>query len=380
MQFLYSALCAVPAAMVGIYAQRNMHAGADMIVAVVFFSLIGSLTIGATVKCFMEFRFILATVLLPASLGLTAANLVIAFSGVSAVRDAVAASRIDAMKTEADKERLRDRILSLRKQIDNDQSGSQMVQAEMARYRKNGAAWKRLNVKFQTIMEIEKLQAQLDGWSRGTITESIGYTSSADPAVDNISALVAAILSWHVDPKTISALISLTIVIALQLGADIGPVALMVMFHSSPQHHQTSPRMSPQLSNNATKNVPIDVPNVPILAENKDGDVGTFAPSPPTAVLDKFVITYDGCDKHNQLLKVVSDWAKACIIDSAGSFITPTELYQNFQLWAVREKLPPISQKAFGATFSCIGFEREQSGHRRYIDISLRQTGLRVIK
>lgn len=345
MRVFLAILCVIPSAWVNINAQMATGAGLEILIGIGFLALMAPIFTLAAASS-IERRHPFSTLLWSAlAVIFIVVNTAIALSGISGVRDAAMDRRIEQQRQAGDRRLIADHITDLRKKIGS--ASAAMVKAEMDALPRG---WKReqARVRWETAREAERLQVKVDGW----VTSVEPEPSSVDPGISNIIALVVAIFDKKLDERFLAALFSGMFALLLELGADLGPIAIATLMRRSP-----SPRFPQPASHPANLDVKSRFSQVrPLL---------TFTSNKPANVDFK---------PGN-----VDSWQDVLFQVTQDSWTASRRVYDAYINWCRKRGREPISVTMFGREMGK-RYQREKRGGIWCYNVELRpDDGIRAI-
>jgi hypothetical protein len=326
MKFLLAILCVIPSAWVNANAQIALGAGNDMIAGVLLFATLAAVF---TMRC-MESHGTARIGWGAMALIFMTMNAFISLSGISAVRDTAMDIRAEKQRQANNRQAVVDQVADLRKMVGP--ASAAVVKAEMDAMPR-GDRKDRTRVKLETARQIERLQAQVDGWGAGIEPAP----SAVDPGIANIAALAVTIFNVKLNERFLAALLSGAFAILLELGADLGPIAIFSLLSGG---------------SGGLRRVESVQPAKPL----KQAVAGI--PGNPPTIPDP----YDLTEFMTGLCEMVR-----------GQFTQSSMLYRSYVAWAKKHDRPILSQTAFGTTLTGMGYTKvKRSGAWHYHDLRLK--------
>lgn len=350
LHILLAILCVVPSAWVNVEAQIAINAGWSIIAAVVGFALLAPIFTMASARCFQRRERVAGTAWGAVAAVFMVMNMLIAISGISGVRDAAADIRTEQIRKEGERAAIRLQIAELQSEIGTTSVG--VIEAEMALLK--GVKWERANVRLEKAKKLERLEAQRAGW--GAVVE---VPSSVDPGSANIIALVVAIFGIQVDERLLRAILSGSFALLLEIGADLGPIAIAVLVRDPRPVQVHKPANEPAKPANLSTFKPANPPK--LLTSNNP-------PNPP--VQDAPFI-----EPANEPAKPA--WAEALFHVGGATWHPTGHVYQAYLDWSAKRGKPPMSPTKFGREMGLLFPRKKKAGVWQY-NVELKQ-GLRIV-
>lgn len=337
MRILLAILCVIPSAWVNANAQIAVGAGNDMIAGVLLFAVLAAVF---TMRC-MESTGAARLGWGTMALIFMTMNAFISLSGISAVRDTAMDIRAEQQRKAGTRQAVVDQVADLRKLVGP--KSATVIKVEMDNAERG---WKKdqLRVKWETARQIERLQAQVDGWG----ADNEPAPSAVDPGIANIAALAVTIFNVKLNERFLAALLSGAFAILLELGADLGPIAIFSLVRAGSRRPLAT---QPSLQ--------VAEPAKPLIQ----------------AVATKPAYSPGAATAHQFL--------ESCTRTVAGSRIQASVLYQHYVAWAQQQSFRVISATLFGTTMSSREYPKEKRGGSWWycdLELLLPPTGLRVVR
>lgn len=330
MKIILAILCVIPSAWVNAEAQASINAGYAMIAGVLLFAFLAPIF----TFCAFETRGLRRVGWIFMALIFIVMNAFISLSGISAVRDTAMDIRAEKQRQAADRQVVVDQVAELRKKVGP--VSAAVIKAEMDAMRKG---WRKdqTKVRWETARQIERLQAQIEGWGAGTEP----LPSSVDPAIANITALIVAIFNVKLNERFLAAVLSGSFALLLELAADIGPIGCAVLLRAGSGGSGGLQVSQPAKSlKQAVAGIPGNPPTVP-----EPGNLTEFMAG---------------------LCETVQ-----------GQFVQATGLYRSYSIWAKKHGRTVLSQTAFGTTLKGMGIEKvKRQGSWHYCNLRLKRPSL----
>lgn len=347
MQFFLIVLCVAPSAWVNAEAQWHMGAGPSMIAAVIGFAFLAAIFTMAAARGFQRWNPLAGCLWGGMALIFIILNMTIALSGISAVREAVTDRRAMLQQQDGDRKVLEARLADLRKKVGDDPSTPAMIEARMRNL--SGWRWNRENERLVAAREIYSLQSKIDGWKADTEPTP----ASIDPGIDNLIALVVAIFNVKLNERFLGAVLSGAFALLLELGADLGPVAIGTLTR----------RNVPNVPKRAAKRVTEPAETCRSVAEQ--GHAISTNVSQPAANVSRE--------------RAVEMWISGTFAAGSDRFCGTTEIAECYNPWASRRGYEQLSITSMGKVLRNLGYRKEASGKKRWIGLQPMPMKLKVV-
>ena len=389
-------LCVAPSVWINVKAQLELGSGYDMVAAVIGFAVLAPILTLNSAESMRACRWLLASFW-----GLLAAvfiilNTVLALGGYSAVRDSVMDARAAKMRQSENRtERLKDarnQIADLRKVAGT--ASPEMLAHEVASMEANRifarsaqcssvtlpdsqafcqrlASERRKKAAADEIRRIEEL-IERKGWAVSTATEA---PSTADPQIENLTALTVAFFGVRYDQRLMAAMLSVFLALMTEILADLGPIAVLFAARSL---RKKSADPTPHHGQDEEQDKGAIMPVLPVMAEAaQDEPKALENKADPAIIMDRTagqdeqdkaasILPPDGLDPAS--LEDVKSWLESCLDpDQDGERIAYGDAHKHLAEWCKARRKKVVPKSAFTLAMKSLGWPDDAAeGATRY--------------